>query len=109
MSNLEIEDVEREMETEKELAEAESKEEGDKKEEQKEEEMELPPIVEGKDKYSFRLGSSHAFLVAEINSCYFSISYLHSCFTPYPKNFIASGVRNIKIKKSLPEALKHFG
>ena len=49
MSNLEIEDVEREMETEKELAEAESKEEGDKKEEQKEEEMELPPIVEGKD------------------------------------------------------------
>ena len=47
MSNLEIEDVEREMETEKELAEAESKEEGDKKEDQKEEEMELPPIVEG--------------------------------------------------------------
>ena len=91
MSNLEIEDVEREMETEKELAEAESKEEGDKKEEQKEEEMELPPIVEGKDKYSFRLGSSHVFLVAEIKNFFFvAISHFHSCFTPYPPNLTAS-------------------
>ena len=51
MSNLEIEDVEREMETEKQLAEAENQDKGDKQEEHKEE-MELPPIVEGRSKFS---------------------------------------------------------
>ena len=47
MSNLEIEDVEREMETEKQLAEAENQDKGDKQEDTKDE-MELPPIVEGR-------------------------------------------------------------